>query len=165
MLWHGSNQYIEGQIVPHKSFHYKPYVYATSDPNYALVRCGKFDVDKLLLKEDYDGKTYTLIELKENAIEEVFNTDGYIYVVEESTFSRTDDCIPNEFISAEPCKIVHSLHIENILDNMIFHNYQYKFIRYGSEEEKEYWKTVRGGREGYLRRRQERIDKLRGKDI
>ena len=74
MLWHGSSAYIEGQLVPHKSFHYKPCVYATSDPYYALVRAGKFDVNELLLKEDYDGNTYTLIELSKGAIEKVFDT-------------------------------------------------------------------------------------------
>lgn len=48
------------------------------------------------------------------------------------------------------------------LDNMnnIYHNDFYKFIRYDSEEEKEYWKTVNGGKEGYLQRRKERISKL-----
>ena len=161
MLWHGSNAYIEGKLVPHKSFHYKPYVYATADPYYALVRAGKFDVNELLLKEDYNGNTYTLIELSENVIEKVFNTDGYIYVVDKETFSHTKDCMLNEFISVEPCDIVDTLYIENILDNMKHYNDFYKFIRYGSEEEKEYWKTVNGGKDGYLQRRKERIDNLR----
>lgn len=162
MLWHGSNTYIEGQLVPHKSFHYEPYVYATSDQCYALIRAGKFDVNNLTLKEDYDGFAYTLIELKENAIEEVFDTDGYMYAVDEESFYRTEDCMPNEFISKEPCNIKYTLHIRNILDD-IKHYYPYiKIIRYGSKEEKEYWKTVRGGREGYLQRRKERVEKLRG---
>ena len=161
MLWHGSNKYIEGQLIPHKSFHYKPYVYATSDPYYALVRAGKFDVNELLFKEDYDGNTYTLIELSKGAIEKVFDTDGYVYVINEETFSHTDNCMPNEFISTESCDIVDTLHIENILDNIKFHNYYYKLIRYGSDEEKEYWKTVRGGKEGYLQRRKERIKQIK----
>lgn len=161
MLWHGSNTYIEGQLIPHKSFHYEPYVYATSDSMYALIRAGKFDVNNFTLKEDYDGFAYTLIELKENAIEEVFDTDGYMYAVDEKSFYRTEDCMPNEFISKEPCSIKHTLHIKNILDD-IKHYYPYiKIIRYGSEEEKEYWKAVRGGREGYLQRRHTRIKRLK----
>lgn len=161
MFWHGSNKYIERQLVPHKSFHYKPYVYATSDPYYALVRSGKFDVNELLLKEDYDGNTHTLIELSDGAIEKVFNTDGYVYMINEETFFRTDRCMPNEFISTESCDIVYTLHIKNILDSMKFYHYRYKFILYGSNEEKEYWKTVRGGKEGYLQRRKERIEQLK----
>ena len=138
MLYHGSNKYIEGQLAPHKSFHYEPYVYATADLYYALVRAGKFDVDELLLKEDYDGNTYTLIELSEGAIEKVFNTDGYIYTVKRDTFSHTKECMLNEFISSKPCNIVNTFHIDNILDAMndIYDNNFYKFIRYDSEEEK-----------------------------
>lgn len=162
MLWHGSNTYIKGQLIPHKSFHYEPYVYATTDPYYALIRCGKFDVNELLLKEDYSGNSYTLIELSEGAIEKVFDTDGYMYVVNENAFSHIEDGIPNEFISTEPCDILDTLHIENILDNINYYSDYFKIIRYGSEEEKEYWETVRGGKEGYLQRRQERIEKLRG---
>ena len=66
----------------------------------------------------------------------------------------------NEFISTEPCNIIDTLHIGNILDTMKYYNNFYKFIRYGSDEEKEYWNTVRGGKEGYLQRRKERIQKL-----
>lgn len=159
-LWHGSNQYIEGQLIPHKSFHYEPYVYATADIYYALVRAGKFNINEPLLKEEYDGNAYTLIELSENAIENIFNTEGYIYVVDKEKFTHTKDCMCNEFISTEPCNIIDTLHIGNILDTMKYYNNFYKFIRYGSDEEKEYWNTVRGGKEGYLQRRKERIQKL-----
>ena len=160
MLYHGSNTYIKRKLIPNKSFHYQPYVYATANLSYALVRAGKFDVNEFLLKEDYDGNIYTLIELSEGAIEKVFDTDGYVYVIKEDTFSHTNDCMPNEFISTEPCDIVDTLYIGNILNNIELHHYYYKIIRYGSEEEKEYWKTVRGGRDGYLQRRKERIERL-----
>ncbi len=163
MLYHGSNTYIERKLIPHKSFHYEPLVYATADLYYALVRAGKFDVNEVLLKEDYDGYTYTLIELVEGAIEKVFNTNGYIYVVNRKAFSHTKDCMLNEFISTEPCDIVDTFYIDNVLDamNNIYDNNFYKFIRYGSDEEKEYWKTVRGGKDGYLQRRAERIRHLK----
>lgn len=114
----------------------------------------------MLLKEDYDGNTYVLIELSEGAVEKVFDTDGYIYTVNKDAFLHTKDCMLNEFISTEPCNIISTLHIENILDQMKHYAGFYKFIRYGSDEEKEYWKTVRGGRDGYLQRRQERLKRL-----
>lgn len=162
MLYHGSNKLIKDKLVPHKSFHYESYVYATADLYYALVRAGKFDVNKPLLKEDYDGNTYTLIELSEGAIEKAFNTNGCIYAVNRNEFSHTKDCMLNEFISTEPCDIVGTFYIDNVLDamNNIYDNNFYKFIRYGSNEEKEYWETVRGGKEGYLQRRKERIERL-----
>lgn len=163
MLYHGSNKLIEDKIIPHKSFNYEPLVYATADLYYALVRAGKFNVNEPLLKEDYDGDSYTLIELSEGAIEKVFDTDGYIYAVNRNEFSHTKDCMLNEFISTEPCDIINTFYIDNVLDvmNNIYHNDFYKFIRYGSKEEKEYWKTVNGGKEGYLQRRKERIERLK----
>ena len=68
----------------------------------------------------------------------------------------------NEFISTEPCDIIDTFYIENILSNMKYYSNFYKFIRYGSNEEKEYWKTVRDGKDGYLQRRKERANKLNG---
>lgn len=157
-LYHGSNKYIENELIPHKSFHYKPLVYATSDYYYALVRAGKFDVNKLTFKEDYNGVAFTLVELTPNAFEEVFNTDGYIYEVDDNSFAHTDDLMPNEYISHDNCRIIKTTYIENVGKEILRHPFIY-VIKY--EEADDYWKTVRGGREGYLQRRKERVEKLR----
>jgi hypothetical protein len=158
-LYHGSNKYIENELIPHKSFHYEPLVYATSDLRYALVRAGKFDINKLTFKEDYDGMIITLIELVPNAFEEVFDTDGYIYEVDDSTFERTDDLMPNEYICHENCPIIKTIRIRNIGEEIEQMMYPYiQIIKY--EDSEDYWKTVRGGREGYLQRRRERVEKL-----
>lgn len=161
MLYHGSNARISNCLLPHKSFHYKPYVYATSDLHYAIVRAGRFDPKISLFKEDYDGKTYTLIELKPSASEEAFDTDGYVYVVDDNSFSSVKDGLPNEFVSEKPCEIKDTIYIPNVL-NYINSSDCYRIIRCGSEREHEYWKTVRGGKEGYLQRRKERAKKLLG---
>ena len=61
----------------------------------------------------------------------VCTSDGYVYVVNEDTFSHTNDCMPNEFISTEPCKIIDTLHIENIpsIHPIIFpHNVVINFL-------------------------------------
>ena len=157
-LYHGSNKYIENELIPHKSFHYKPLVYTTSNYYYALVRAGKFDINKLTFKEDYDGVTFTLIELAPNAFEEVFNTDGYIYEVDNSLFIHTDELMPNEYISQYNCAIIKTIHIENIGKEIGMRFPHINIIKY--EESDDYWKTVRGGREGYLQRRKERVEKL-----
>lgn len=161
-LYHGSNKYIENELTPHKSFHYKPLVYATSDLFYALVRAGKFEPEKFLLKEDYDGEVFTLIELQKGALEDAFNTDGYIYVIDGKNFKITDDCMENEYISDVPCTIENVIHIKNVLNMMKFNSDHYHLIRYDTEEAEDYWKTVRGGREGYLQRRKERVERLNG---
>ena len=159
-LYHGSNKYIENELTPHKSFHYKPLVYATSDLRYALVRAGKFDVNKLTFKEDYDGYTFTLIELIPNAFEEVYNTDGYIYEVDNGLFIHTDDLMPNEYVSHDNCRITKTIHIRDVGEEINLLYPYIQIIKY--EEADEYWKTVRGGREGYLQRRRERVEKLNG---
>jgi hypothetical protein len=161
-LYHGSNTYIENELIPHKSFHYKPLVYATSDYYYALVRAGKFDINKLTFKEDYDGYTFTLIELVPNAFEEVFNTDGYIYEVDDSLFTHTDDLMPNEYISHENCTIIVTNYIKNVGEEIKM-NPHINIIRY--EESDNYWQSVRGGRKGYLQRRKERIEKLKENEL
>lgn len=157
-LYHGSNKYIENELTPHKSFHYEPLVYATSDLRYALVRAGKFDVNKLTFKEDYDEVTFTLVELTPNAFEEVFNTDGYIYEVDDSLFIHTDDLMPNEYICHDNCRIIKTIRIRNVGEEIKLMHPYIQIIRY--EESDNYWKTVRGGREGYLQRRRERVEKL-----
>ena len=158
-LYHGSNRYIENELIPHRSFHYEPLVYATSDYYYALVRAGKFDVNKLMFKEDYDGVTFTLIELVQNAFGEVFNTDGYIYEVNDRNFMHISDLMPNEYISHDNCAIIKTIHIENVGQEIKMRFPHINIIKY--EESDKYWKTVRGGREEYLRRRKERVEKLK----
>lgn len=157
-LYHGSNKYIENQLTPHKSFHYESLVYATSDYYYALVRAGKFDVNKLTFKEDYDGVTFTLVELTPNAFEEVFNTDGYIYEVDNKSLYHTDNLMVNEYISHQPCLIIRTIYIENVGQEIKMRFPHINIIKY--EESDDYWKTVRGGKEGYLQRRRERVEKL-----
>ena len=158
-LYHGSNKYIENELIPHKSFHYKPLVYATSDLRYALVRAGKFDVNKLTFKEDYDGVTFTLIELVPNAFEKIFDTEGYIYEVDDSLFIYTDGLMPNEYISHDNCKITKTIRIRNVGEEIKLMSPYIQVIRY--EESDDYWKTVRGGKEGYLQRRRDRVKKLK----
>ena len=158
-LYHGSNKYIENELVPHKSFHYEPLVYATSDCRYALVRAGRFDINKLTFKEDYDGVTFTLIELTPNAFEEVFNTYGYIYEIDDSLFVHTDDLMPNEYICHDNCRIIKTIRIRNVGEEIKLMSPYIQIIRY--EESDNYWKTVRGGRESYLQRRKERVEKLK----
>ena len=156
-LFHGSNTYIKDTLVPHKSFHYQPYVYATTDFNYALLRAGKFSPEKIMLKEDYNGKTITLIELYQGAFTDALSTEGYIYVVDGKGFVHTDDCMCGEYISTMDCPIEEKIIIHNVL-MAILNNAQFKLIYYKDSDE--YFKSVRGGREGYLERRKERVERL-----
>ena len=157
-LYHGSNTYIKDTIAPHISFHYKPYVYATTDYNYALLRAGKFSPEKLMLKEDYDGQIITLIELYEGAFIDALFTEGYVYVVDSYGFEHTDDCRYREYINTKWCNIEHTFVIGNVLKEIV-DNPHFKLIYYKDSDE--YFKSIRGGKDGYLQRRKERIEKLK----
>lgn len=162
MLYHGSNKFIENVLIPHTSFDYKPYVYATSDIFYALVRAGVFHNDEFLIKEDYDGRNFILVELEDGALEKVFDTSGYIYELDENQFIKNIDGLPNEYISTRNCKIINTLRIENVLEDIQFFKGRF-FTIIRNQDSEEYWKTVRGGKEEYLQRRKERLKKLKEK--
>lgn len=160
-LYHGSNKLINDKLKPFTSFHYTPYVYATSDYYYALARAGKFDINKFLLREEYDGNILTLVELEPNAFEEVFNTSGYVYTVDSTLFYHKDEFMINEYVSDKECSIENTMYISNIKEEMLKYKSHYNIIRY--EDSEPYWVNVKGGREGYLQRRTERVNKVNNK--
>lgn len=159
MLYHGSKYFIDGELEPRVSFAYKRLVYATDNYFYALVRAGNFDVTKALIREDYNGadKPYQLVEIVPGAFEEVFNCKGYIYEVDDRSFISSGDV--NEFISEHNVAIENVIVIENVYKEMLKHSEHYELISYCDADE--VWKTVRGGKEGYLERKAQRIQKMK----
>lgn len=158
MLYHGSNYFIENELEPRLSFDYKKLVYATDDYFYALVRAGKFNMEKFTCKEDYEGKDkpFRLIELVPGAFKEVFDVEGYIYEVDDDLFKPNG---PLEYVAEQRVDIRKVIKIDNVWNEILKHVAHYKLIFYGEDEE--YWKTVRGGKEGYLERRTKRIQKMK----
>lgn len=159
MLYHGSKYFIEGELEPRISFACKRLVYATDNYFYALVRSGNFDVTKSLIREDYNGadKPYQLVEVVPGAFEEVFNCKGYIYEVDGRSFVSSGDI--NEFVSESNVTIESCTVIENVYEEILKNAEHYELISYDDAEE--FWKTVRGGREGYLDRRAKRLKKMK----
>ena len=157
-MYHGSNFLITEKLSPKISFDYKPLVYATDDYFYALVRAGSFYSDKFLLKEDYNGKDtfFRLIELVPDAFKECFNTSGYIYEVNTSSFIQNATL---EYVSEKPVEIISCTKIDNVWSEILKHKDHYELIFHADSEP--YWKTVRGGKEGYLERRRKRLEKLK----
>lgn len=158
MLYHGSNYFIENELEPRVSFDYKKLVYATDDYFYALVRAGKFNIEKFTCKEDYEGKDkpFRLIELAPGAFKEVFDVKGYVYEVDEDLFKPNG---PLEYVAEQSVKIQKLIEINNVWDEIMKHAEHYELIFYG--EDQSYWSTVRGGKEGYLERRQQRIQRMK----
>lgn len=158
MLYHGSKYFIKKELEPRVSFAYKKLVYATDNYFYALVRAGNFDITKALIREDYNGadKPYQLVEVVPGAFEEVFNCRGYIYEVDDRSFVSSNDI--NEFVSEVNVKIEKCTVIENVYEEILKNAEHYELISYDDSEE--FWKTVRGGKEGYLERKKKRVQKI-----
>lgn len=159
MLYHGSKHLIKNELEPRLSFACKKLVYATNDYFYALVRAGNFDMSKFLIREDYNGtdKPYQLVEVVPGAFDEVFNHRGYIYEIDEQSFVSSDDI--NEFVSDISVSIKNTIVIENVYEELLKNAEHYELISYGDAEK--VWKTVRGGKEGYLERRRKRLLKIK----
>jgi hypothetical protein len=158
MLYHGSKYFIKDELEPRMSFACKKLVYATDNYFYALVRAGKFDMTKALIREDYKGpdRPYQLVEVVPGAFEEVFNCKGYIYEVDERSFISSPDV--SEFISEHNVKVERCIVIENVYEELLKNIEHYELVPYENSEE--IWKTVRGGREGYLERRAKRLEQI-----
>lgn len=133
-------------------------VYATKDYYYALIRAGDFDITKFLIREEYSEKDNIrqLAEIEPGAFKKVFDRPGHIYIVDESTFIYNKGS--EEYISRDKVKIKAHMYIDNIWNEINKHLDKYELITYDNTEE--YWKNVRGGKEGYLKRKQEYVNKV-----
>lgn len=160
MLYHGSNHELQGDcLLPKISFDYAPLVYATDDPAYALLRCGKFDPSDFAIKEEYEDAKHpiALIELRKDAFSDVFNTKGYIHRVRRDAFYRSG----MDFLSYEPVKVVITKEIENVWHEMTHKMCnRFYFVSYADSEE--YFRRKGFDLQAYLARRKERVEKLQG---
>ena len=155
-LFHGSNCGTITVLEPRISLEFKKHVYATDNFFYALVRAGK-QLD--LIREEYYGidKPFELAECYPNAFKQQFNCKGYIYLLDPKDFYQ--DLVTLEYKSDEPVIPVDRIDIENIWDYIRkLGEYVYDLYWYDDEE---YWWNVRGGREGFLKRKLERKEQLK----
>lgn len=160
-LYHGSNTNIIGNILtPHISFDYKPLVYATDDFAYAVVRCGKFNIEDISIKEDYRGfdHLYTLVELCPNAFKDIFDVSGTVYFVDDVNFSMVRD---NEYISEKEVSITNKVHIDNVWGFMINGPFSDRYNLFPYEGRDYYFNVNNIDFDAYMARRQERIQKIK----
>lgn len=117
-------------------------------------------MENFLIKEDYTNDLFTLVELEENAFDKTFDTEGYIYIT-YGDFVHIDGLMDNEYVSETACFIQDVLYVSNVKQAILNNIHHYRIIKH---DDTEYWKTVRGGKEGYLQRRKERIEKIKEKE-
>ena len=166
MLYHGSQNELQlgDKLTPQISFDKKPYVYATNDLCYAIIRSGRFEMNKFQIAESYDTVdcVYRLIELEPNAFKSVFGCTGYVYYLEDCNFLKTQNCANNEYISSSEVPIVGKLEVNKIYDYLKnkaeLRNME--LITYKSSEWHRHWEGVSGGLEGYILRRWNRLKEM-----
>lgn len=153
-LFHGSQVGGINILKPHVSLEFVSMVYATSDIAYALVRAGK-QLDKI--REEYEGldKPFEIAEIYPESFKDQFDCEGYIYMLDPKDFEYNPET--TEFRSEKPVKPVKVIHIDNIWEEMQKIKERYSFVYDGNEE---YWNSVRGGKEGYIKRKLESKRKM-----
>ena len=163
ILFHGSQCGTIFQLEPHISLEFKKRVYATDDLKYALVRAGR-QLD--LIREEYYGidKPMEIAECYPGAFDQQFNCKGYIYILNAEDFKRDPET--GEYYSEEPVTPLDRMDVDNIWFKMMQIDIMKK-IDHGTKEydihdyyDEEYWKTVRGGLEGFLMRKHENKQKM-----
>lgn len=157
-LYHGSHTKLQigDYLVPKISFDYTPYVYATDNMAYALIRSGKFNFKDIAIKEDYIGGKHILVELKRDAFKDIFDTKGYIYILNADDFLLAGD----EFVSDKPIQIREMIYVDNVWDRMHsdWFKFHYDFVDYDHSDE--YFIVNNINKEAYLARRRDRIKRL-----
>lgn len=147
-LFHGTQVKGIEELKPSISLEFESFVYATDDIAYALVRAGK-QLDQI--REEYYGKNkaFEIAECYPDAFKHQFDCEGYIYLLDPDDFELNPET--GEYRSRKAVKPVDCWRISNIWDVMAKGRPdRFKFFYDGDEK---YWKTVRGGREGFLERK------------
>ena len=105
------------KMEPRLVNHDKPYVYATTDIIEAIiysVKGGNLNYTNIYGYDD-DSKR-CLIERKENCLEEIYNTEGRYYILDETNFKKHEELGvgENEYVSELPVKVLEEITIPNV---------------------------------------------------
>ena len=148
MLYHGSTKKFD-TLKTNVSYELEKWCYATDDYSYALIRCGAFDVNKALIREEHEIGKHTLCELYPGAFNDVFNRPGYMYILQENNFTKFRE---TEYVSDHDVTPMYRIEIKNVLARLLVDP---SIILIKDEDSEEYWKNVKGGKQGYIQRKQE----------
>lgn len=107
------------EMKPKLVNHDKPYVYATTDKVEAIiysVKGGNLNYTNIYGYDDDNSRC--LIERKENCLEEIYNTEGRYYILDETNFKKHEELGvgENEYVSELPVKVIEEVTIPNVWD-------------------------------------------------
>ena len=99
--------------------HDKPYVYATTDKIEAIiysVKGGNYNYTNIYGYDDKGNRC--LIERKKNCLEEIYNTEGRYYILDDTSFKKHNELGvgDNEYVSSVPVKVIKEVKIDNVWD-------------------------------------------------
>ena len=105
------------EMKPKLVNHDKPYVYATTDKIEAIiysVKGGNLNYTNIYGYDDENKRC--LIERKENCLEEIYNTDGRYYILDDTNFKKHKELGvgENEYVSELPVKVIEEITIPNV---------------------------------------------------
>ena len=115
IVYHGSHDGNIEMIKSHVGTHQKQCIYATDNMVIAMLfmNRGMGDLDTIKI---YDNGLPILIERREGVLERIYNTSGYIYELDGSSFKHYDYLWEPEVISFESAiKPIKKTYYDNIL--------------------------------------------------
>ncbi len=119
IVYHGSKNGELKEIEARISTHQKKCIYATQSKVFAMLFMGKGKGDLDTMIVTIDGEL-TLVERREGVLKSIYNTDGYIYELDGSTFSHYDYLGSKEVISFENSLVpLSKTHYKNILEALL----------------------------------------------
>ena len=149
MFYHISSTKGITYLEPRVSTHKKSWVYALTNPNIGLIFAGRDDLGN---KAD---DSFTKFGVTEDNIPEVFelfegcldnilnNKDCYIYILEDSGFKRNQTSWAPEWVSEHKTKVIDSIYIPDILEEIKELNRQGKYVIHYYENTESYNNFVR----------------------
>ncbi len=121
--------------------HGKKFVYGTTDMIEAIiysVKGGNLNYTNIYGYDDDNSRC--LIERKENCLEDIFNTEGRYYILDDKDFMKHDEpgVGDNEYVSTKKVKVLGEVTIPNVWDYLkkLEENEKFKIYRYPSRPKK-----------------------------
>ena len=114
ILYHGSPNNLTVLKPKNQSYNEDDYVFATPDYNFALCYAGNPWYDDIMNQSYYNGQL-TLTELKPNVFKDVFDRDGYIYQISDTSSFKPYGSSKKEYISKKSVVPSDKIYIKNVL--------------------------------------------------
>lgn len=117
IVYHGSIEDNIKILMPKIGTHRKKCVYATRNKCVALLfACrGNGDLDTMI---GTINKELMVVERREGVLKELYDYKGYIYELDDKTFSHYNYLWSKELISFEPVKVKNKIEVPNILKKL-----------------------------------------------